>query len=230
MPPSLGLTIHAEADGEAGGAHAVGGGTAVRATVLRPLGIAHGEVGPRPAALQPVLGGARGHLALLRVVPAHLGTQLGAAALPARQPRLAALQHRHLAALHLQLGDICALRGAAGSCRRPTWRDDSGDGTRGRSPLPSRRRHSVLAARSGCAATQTKSWPRRLVSVLSTRTVADGVGTPSARPRPSHQRSVAGGVPPSQRHRSITYSSCLVAAAMHVGLPAGIPGKGWVVE
>lgn len=113
-PPPPGLTINAEADGEAGGAHAVGGGAAVGATVLRPLGIAHGEVGPRPAALQPVLGGARRHLALLRVVPAHLGTQLAAAALPACQPRLAALQHRHLTALRLQLGDICAVRGAAG--------------------------------------------------------------------------------------------------------------------
>lgn len=97
-----------------------------------------------------------------------------------------------------------------------------GDG----SGLPSRTRHSAPVARSGWAAVQTKSRPPKLLSVLSTRTAAEGEGSPKTRPPPSRQRRVTGGVPPSHRHRSITYSSPLVAAAVQEGPPAGTPA-GW---
>lgn len=98
----------------------------------------------------------------------------------------------------------------------------AGDG----SGLPSRRRHSAAAARSGCAATQTNSRPPRLPSVLSTSTAVEAAGSPKVRPALSRQRRVTSGVPPSHRHRSITYSSPLVAAAAQLGLPDGTP-VGW---
>lgn len=68
-----------------------------------------GEVEPRFSPLQPVFGRYRHHFLPLGVIPSQGTAEIGggATAVPARQPGLTTLQHRHLAPLRLQFGDLC---------------------------------------------------------------------------------------------------------------------------